>query len=179
MNFSVSNTDHPPLEERCVWTVKEEIDQTVRKDYILILWGFLLARAFKRFCVRFLSLESFTQSFIMSWSEGFLSASGEVLTKLCRQCPWDSLIRHHLGVQNFQKIRLQFAYRMAQCQPTTKRKGGRGASICWDAGQYIWFQESKINIAVSQVEVPFAEGQVSFLGQGKYEAQEPVWESLP
>lgn len=91
MNFSVSNTDHPPLEEPCVWTVEGRDWLDGEKDYILIHWRFLLARAFKSFLCTFSPFGKLHIIFHYVMNEEFLSASGEVLTELWSSAlgiPW-------------------------------------------------------------------------------------------
>ena len=102
----------------------------------------------------------------MWWNEGFSSASGEVLTKLCKQCPWNSWMCQEMrSTHNFQRTRLWFACRIAQCLPVPGVNG-------WEWFQH--FAEMVINIngsknvqinnTMRQVQVPLATSQAFFLG---------------
>ena len=94
MNFSLSNTDRPPLEEPHVWTVegRDWLDSEERWSPDSL--GISPGQSIYKFLCTFSPFGKRHIIFHYVMNEEFLSESGEVLTKLCKRCPWDSLICH-------------------------------------------------------------------------------------
>ena len=121
----------------------------------------------------------------MQWKEWFRSASGEVLTKLCKQCPWDTLMcppRYSLpgiNIPHFRGLVSGLHMEWPWISLPKGRKGARGCHRLTEMVVNIYGpKKERINNAVSRVEVPLAESQTSFSGHRRCEAWEPVWKSL-
>lgn len=109
------------------------------------------------------------------------------MTKLCKQCPWDSQTCVGPGhTVSLGTASIIFEFELLICiqdapphpDPSLPEAGCGCQHFAEMVVNIYGSKKVKINNAVSQVEVPLAKSQASLLGQRKFEAGEPVCESL-
>ena len=153
----------------------------MRRDDFLIHGVISPGKSISKFLCTFPPFRKVCIIFHRAMEEWFRSASGEVLTKLCKQCPWDTLMcppRYSLpgiNIPHFRGLVSDLHMEWPRISLPKGRKGARGCHRLTEMVVNIYGpKKERINNAVSQVEVPLAESQTSFSGHRRCEAWEPV-----